>query len=312
MSTPLVLRTSIGKYDHVQALRDGTVGSERVRFDFVEVEPISAAFRRMLRDWEFDFCEMAFTTHAMAHAYEKPIVGLPIVLMRGFHHGALHCAKQSPLKGPADLAGKKVAVRAYSQTTGVWVRGILQSEYGLDAGDVTWVTLEDAHVREYVDPPNVMRAAEGKTLRSMLLAGEVDATLGLAKPDPNEVRTVIPDAEEAAFAWYRKTRIYPANHIVALKRELAARHPWLPTELYRLFAAAKQTARDRGQERKAAPAGSARARLMAMIGDDPLPYGATANRAPMELALKYAAQQKLIPRAYGLDELLVPELLAST
>jgi len=305
MSTPLVLRTVIGKYEQVAPLKSGAVGSDRVRLEFIEVEPLNTAFRRMLRDWEFDFCEMALTTHAMAHAFGKPIVGLPIVLHRGFHQGTLHCRKDASLQGPAELKGKRVGVRAYSQTTGVWVRGILQSEYGLDPAGVTWVTTEDAHVAEYQDPANVERAAAGKTLRSMLLAGEIAATIGLNNADPGEVRTVIPDADEAAARWYRKTHIYPANHIVALKTELARAHPWLPAELYRLFAEAKRQA-------KPAAASAGRARLEALVGGDLLPYGGKANRASMELLMRYAAEQKLIPRAYALEELIDPQLLATT
>jgi 4,5-dihydroxyphthalate decarboxylase len=309
MSTPLVLRSVLGKYDQVQPLKTGAVRSERVRLDFIEVEPIAGSFRRMLRDWEFDFCEMALTTLALARAFDKPVVGLPIVLHRGFHHSTLHCLQGSPLRAPADLKGKKVGVRAYSQTTGVWVRGILQSEYGLDHGAVTWVTTEDAHVAEYRDPPNGVRAASGKNLRSMLLAGEIDATIGLAQPDPKEVRTVIPDADEAAAAWYRKTGIYPSNHTAVVKSDIAAANPWLARELYRMVLAAKEQARAAA---KSVPPSAAQTRLLALVGDDALPYGMKANRASIELLMRFAVEQKLIPRAYRLDELFDPELTAST
>jgi 4,5-dihydroxyphthalate decarboxylase len=309
MSTPLVLRSVLGKYNEVQPLKNGSVRSDRVRLDFVEVEPIAGSFRRMLRDWEFDLCEMAITTHAMARAFEKPVIGLPIVLHRGFHHSTFNCLKSSPLKGPADLMGKKVGVRAYSQTTGVWVRGILKAEYGLDHADVTWVTMEDAHVAEYRDPPNVVRAAPGKTLRAMLLAGEIDATIGLAPADTNEVRTVIPNADEAAAAWYRKTGIYPSNHTVVLRSEHAAANPWLAGELYRMFVAAKEQARTAA---KSTPPSAAQTRLLALVGSDTLPYGMSANRASMEMLLRFAVEQKLIPRAYRLEELFDPALAVST
>ena len=115
----------------MRALKDGAVASDRVGFDFVEVEPVTRAFRRMVRTLEFDLCEIALTTHAQARAYGKPITALPVVLLRGLHHGALVCRRDSPLRGPADLAGKRIGVRAWSQTTGVWVRGILHDEYGI-------------------------------------------------------------------------------------------------------------------------------------------------------------------------------------
>ena len=309
MSTPLALRSVLGKYPEVQPLKSGAVRSDRLRLDFIEVEPIAGSFRRMLRDWEFDFCEMAITTLALARAFEKPIVALPIVLHRGFHHSTLQCLKRSPLGGPEDLRGKRVGVRAYSQTTGVWVRGILKSEYGLDHAEVTWVTTEDAHVAEYRDPANVVRAAPGKTLRGMLAADEIDAVIGLGGPDQGDLRTVIPDAEQAAADWYRKTGIYPANHTAVLKSELAAAHPWLMAELYGLMLSAKQQARAAGA---AAPGSPAQTRLLALVGGDALPYGMQANRASMELLLRYAVDQQLVPRVYALEELFDPALAAST
>jgi 4,5-dihydroxyphthalate decarboxylase len=306
MTPPITLRTAIGAYDHVRALKDGSIRSERVRFDFVEVEPITRAFRRMVRDLEFDICEMAIATHALAHAFGKPVTALPIVLSSGFHHGALVCPLGSTLRGPADLRGRRVAVRAYSQTTGVWVRGILRSEYGLAISDITTVTEEDAHVADYRDPAHVVRAAPGKTLRGMLLAGEVDAAIALRPADPKEVRAVIPNAEEQAAAWYRNTGVYPINHIVSAQTALLREHPWLGPELYALFSAAKARAQP-----QAPPASSAKARLLALVGDDPLPYGIARNRAAIEMLLRLTAVQQLTPRVYGVEELFDAGTLAT-
>ncbi|MBI3709516.1 MAG: hypothetical protein HY246_17825 [Proteobacteria bacterium] len=303
MASPLVLRTAIGKYPYVQALKDGSVHSDRVRLEYVEVEPLNQAFRRLLRDGEFDVCEMALTTHALAHAFGKPYTAIPIILHRNFHHGAIACAKNAPLRGPSDLSGRRVGVRAYSQTTGVWVRGILQHEYGVDVGSITWVTTEDAHVAEYRDPPNVERAAEGKGLRTMLLAGEIDAAIGLRQEDPNEVRKVIPDTDAAAASWYRKTGIYPANHAVVIKNDLLAKHPWLGTELMTMFAESKRQAQK-------TPVSAAEARLKALVGDDPHPYGLAANRKPIEMVLAFSTEQKLTPRAYKIEELFDAKSLA--
>jgi 4,5-dihydroxyphthalate decarboxylase len=294
MVAPVVLRTALGKSPLVRALKEGAVASDRVRFDFIEVEPVTRAFRRMTREMEFDLCEIALTTHAQARAYGKPITALPVVLLRGFHHGALICRRGSALRGPADLVGKRIGVRAWSQTTGVWVRGILQDEYGVAPDAMTWMTEEDAHVQEFADPSFVTRIAAGQNLRTMLLAGEIDAAVALAGLDPEQIRTVIPDADAAAAAWYRKTGAYPVNHVVVVKDELLGEYPWLAAELMRLFVASKQ--------RAPAPAPSS---LTARVGDDPEPYGIAENRPAIELLMRYAAQQKLIPRAYGVDELFV-------
>jgi 4,5-dihydroxyphthalate decarboxylase len=312
MSAPLPLRVSIGNYPYVQPLKDGSVKSDRLKLTFIDVDPLNETFRRMIRDHEFDVSEMALTTHAMAHAFNKRLIGLPIILHRNFHHAALLCLKGSPLKNPADLAGRKVAVRAYSQTTGVWIRGVLETEYGLDIDSVTWITTEDAHVKEYQDPPNVVRAAPGKSLKSMLFDGEVDAAIGLRQADPAQVRTVIPDADQAAAAWYRKTGIYPANHAVSMWTDLAVEHPWLGAELSSLFVAAKAHARKTGLIKAVAyPATPQQLWLRDLVGDEPYPYGLDANRLPIETLVKFAARQKLIPRAYRIDELFDTNIAAA-
>ena len=285
------LKSAVANYPHVAALKSGAVRSDEIGFDWVPVEPITRAFRRQVRDMEYDLCEIALTTLAQARAYDKPITGVPAVVMRGFHHAALVCPKESPLRGPQDLVGKRVGVRAFSQTTGVWLRGILLDEYGVDHRDITWVTEEDAHVREYVDPPNVVRIAPGQDLRAMLLAGEIDAGIALIGLDASKVRTVIPDAEAAASAWYRKTGAYPVNHVVCL-RDALLEHAG---GVFDLFARAKA----------AASAPSAEERFRALIGGDPLPYGREANRAGIELCLRYAAEQGLAPRVYRPEELFV-------
>jgi 4,5-dihydroxyphthalate decarboxylase len=284
MAAPLILRTALGKSPLVRALKEGAVTSDRLGFDFVEVEPVTRAFRRMVRTLEFDLCEIALTTHAQARAYGKPITALPVVLLRGLHHGALICRRDSSVRGPADLAGRRIGVRAWSQTTGVWVRGILQDEYGIAPASMTWVTEEDAHVQEFHDPPFVERIAAGQDLRAMLLAGDIDAAVALAGIDAAQVRTVIPDADAAAVAWSRRTGAYPINHVVVVKDALLAAHPWLAEELMRLFAASRERA------------------------DDATPYGIAANRPAIDLLMRYAAEQGLIPRAYGIDELFAANL----
>jgi len=279
MTTPVTLRTALGKSPQVRALKDGTITSDRVHFDFVEVDPVTRAFRRMTRAMEFDLCEIALTTHAQARAYGKPITALPVVLLHGLHHGALICRRDSPLRGPADLVGTRIGVRAWSQTTGVWVRGILQDDYGIAPDSMTWVTEEDAHVQEFTDPPFVQRMAAGNDLRAMLLSGEIDAAVALAGLDPSQIRTVIPDADAVAAAWQSKTGVSPINHVVVVKDALLAAHPWLADELMRLFNASKAAAHET------------------------VPYGIEANRPAIAMLMRYAAEQKLIPRAYGIDEL---------
>lgn len=292
MTETITLRTAFANYPHVRALKDGTVPSERVRFDFEDVPVITRAFRRMVRTLDFDLCEIALTTLAQAHAFGKPIKALPIVVMRGFHHAALVCPVRSSIAGPRDLRGKKIGVRAWSQTTGVWLRGIMLDEYGVDHRDITWVTEEDAHVLEYRDPPKVVRIAPGQDLKAMLLAGEIDAGIALAGVAPAAVRPVIADPMAAAAAWFGKTGAYPVNHLLCVKTALVEAAPWLAAELMRLFVAAKAAATEP----------SAEARFAGIVGKDVLPYGLEANRTGIELCLRYAAEQGLVPRVYAVGE----------
>ncbi|MGE0420087.1 MAG: ABC transporter substrate-binding protein [Acetobacteraceae bacterium] len=291
----ITLKAALANYPHVAALKQGRVGSDRVQFTWEEVEPITRAFRRQVRTGDFDLCEIALTTHAQAVAYGKPIRALPIVVMRGFHHAALVCRGDSAIRGAADLVGRRVGVRAFSQTTGIWIRGILLDEYGVDHRRISWVTAEDAHVQEYPDPPNVVRIAPGQDLPSMLMNGEIDAGIALTGLDVAAVRPVIPDAEAAAAAWYRRTGAYPVNHIVCVKTALLQAHPWLAGELFRMFSAAKV----------AADTPSAEARFAPIVGDDVLPYGLDANRVGVEMCLGYAAEQGLVPLVYRPEDLFV-------
>jgi 4,5-dihydroxyphthalate decarboxylase len=285
VAAPITLRTAIAPYPHVRALRDGRVSSRRVRFAWEEVEPITRAFRGMARSLEFDLCEMAVTTLAQAIAWRKAVTGLSVVLMRGFHHGALVCPVGSRLTGPVELAGGRVGVRAWSQTTGVWVRGILQHEYAVEPGAITWITEEDAHVAEFTDPPIVARAAE--PVLALFRAGRIDAGIALRGLGTGEARPVITDAGQAAAAWFGRTGIYPVNHALCVRRPLLDDYPWLAAELLALFAAARDAARPEPDP----------------IAGEALPYGLQANRRSIEMLAGYAAEQELIPRAYAAEEI---------
>src|SRR5262245_54389282 len=153
-----VLRAAIGKYPHTAALLEGRISSDLLRLDFADIAPINRAFAPMLREHRFDVSEIAIASFLQAKAYGKPFVLLPVVLPARYQEPALLCLSGSAIRGPADLAGRRVGVRAYSQTTGVWLRGILADAYGVEAKAVRWVTFEDAHVAEYRDPPWVERA----------------------------------------------------------------------------------------------------------------------------------------------------------
>ena len=183
--------------------------------------------RRMCRGLEFDICEMAFTTYVCARAAGLPFTAIPLFVTRNFHHWAIFYNEKSGIRTPKDLEGRKVGVnRGYTVTTGLWARGILQSEYGVDLNKITWVPTDDEHVLGFQYPPNVDNSYRGKPMKELLLSGVVDAALGEVGVEAPEIKPLIPDARNAAFDYFRKTGIYPINHGVVVKNSVLKENPW--------------------------------------------------------------------------------------
>src|SRR5262245_4517762 len=175
LSDRVHLTIAVAEYPHTSAVRSGSIPIEGVEPEIVTVHPQIAAFRRMVRQVEFDVCELAPTTYIIARAYGAPFVALPIFVQRRFHHAGLLVRPDAGIRTPKDLEGKKVGVRAYSVTTGVWTRGILIDEFGLDASKVTWVVDDEEHVTQLRLPANVVHAPEGTSLADMMASGELAA-----------------------------------------------------------------------------------------------------------------------------------------
>ena len=199
------LSVCLGTYPHTRALKKGDIKSERVVLNFTEIDPINKAFRMMAREQKFDVSEMAIVSYLQAKAYGKPLVLMPATMLGRFQHGAMLYNSERGTVRPQDLPGRRVGVRAFTQTTGVWLRGILSKDYGLDLGKVQWVTFEDAHLAEYSDPPGVERVT-GKDMTKMLLEGELDAAIygGVMPTDPR-LKSVIADPEAVGKTGTRST-----------------------------------------------------------------------------------------------------------
>ena len=284
---PVTLRVAIGDYPHTLPLKRGEVTSPMLTLDFVDVKPMHLAFKPMVREHAFDVSELALVTYLQAKAYDKGLTLLPAAMLGRFQHNTcLYNSERGTLR-PADLAGKRIGVRSYSQTTGTWIRGIVANDYGVDLGGVQWVTFEDGHVVEAKDPDDVIRAQPGQDMTKMLLAGELDAAIyGAAMPDDPKLLSVIPDPDTAARAWHARHGVVPVNHMVVVTDALAKSQPQVVAELYRLLEEGKRIS---GQPRP----GSV----------DTIPFGREANRPCLALLLSYAAQQNLIPRPMTVDDL---------
>jgi ABC-type nitrate/sulfonate/bicarbonate transport system substrate-binding protein len=304
----LKLKTVTRTQGNNRALKDGTVKPKTCVFDFEEVDPIIAAFRRMVRGNEFDICEMAITTYICAKAHGKPMTAIPVFIVRAFHHGAILVDAKSGISNPKDLEGKRVGVnRGYTVTTGVWARGVLQDEYGVDLSKITWVLSGDEHVAEYRPPANVVPIESGKKIEDMLAAGELAAAIGIDAKSPG-VKPLIPNALEAGLAALRQRGHYPINHTIVIKDELLAAHPDLGADVFDAFARSKRLYLERlkaGQIEKPTDVDEVHRRVMEITGD-PLPYGIEPNRKVLEELIGHALRQGIVSKPVAVDELFDP------
>jgi 4,5-dihydroxyphthalate decarboxylase len=222
---------------------EGLLAAPPPGFALEAVSPISRAFAPMLREARYDVSEMAIASFLMARAAAVPVVLLPCVLAARAQEGSLLCRADAPWRGPEDLRGQRVGVRAYSQTTGMWLRGVLAERHGLAAGDVRWITFEDAHVSGFADPPFCTRAPDGASLEAMLRAGEIAAAIfGNDAPQDAALRPVFPDAAGAGEAFRAAHGFTPVNHLLVARTDVAATRA---DDIARLLAALGPTATTR-------------------------------------------------------------------
>jgi 4,5-dihydroxyphthalate decarboxylase len=317
------LKIAIATYGHTRALKSGEVSIKGVNPQFIEVVPIIGAFRRMVRDLEFDICEMAPTTYMIARARGAPYIALPIFLMRRFHHGGFVVRPDANITTPKELEGKRVGVRAYSVTTGVWTRGIFVNEYGLDSSRVFWVVDDEEHVTSLKLPQNVVHAPPGKSLQNMMASGEIQAGFtgpaGVGRAGPpiggwDKVSQTMPadaypeliaNAEKAESEWFHRTGIFPIHGLIVVKDEHMKHYPWLARSLMDAFVAAKKPYLESIKLGRGDTAEDKRYRGFLSLMSDPLPYGISPNRASIEALVTYSLQQELISSRPQLDRIFI-------
>jgi len=305
----MLLKTVTRTQGNNKALKDGAVKMPDFQFDFVEVDPLIDAFRRMVRGLEFDVSEMALTTYITAREHGKKMTALPVFLVRAFHHGAILHNVNSGIRTPRDLEGRRVGVnRGYTVTTGVWARSVLQNEYGVDLKKVTWVLSGDEHVAEFRPPANVVPMEKGRKMADLLASGELGAAINVETDSP-DVKPLIPNAKEAGFAALKSRGHYPINHTVVVKDELLEKNPKLAREVFEAFAEAKRLYVEKlrsGQIEKPTAADEVHRRVMEITGGDPLPYGIEPNRRTLEELISSAVEQGILSRAPKIEELFAP------
>src|SRR4051812_5353881 len=278
MSTK-TMKTLLGDHAVTRAFRSGEVSSPDLAFEFADVKTAHTAFKRVVRDLEFDLAELAIVTFLLAKAHGKPLKLLPAVVLARFQHAHLVHNVERPVRNLKDLEKKRVGMRSYSVTTATWVRGILADDYGVDLGKVSWVTFEDPHVAEFRDPPNAERMPAGKDLMAMLLAGEIDAAIVAAPSQDPRIQPLIPDPAGAAKAWQKRTgAAIQINHMMAVRNDVSKE---TSSGIYDLLV----------QSRKAAG------------NPETNPFGIEENRRNLEAAIDCVYRQKMIPRRFTVEEL---------
>jgi 4,5-dihydroxyphthalate decarboxylase len=287
MPEKLKLYTLLGDYPNTAALKKSEVTSGLVDFEFADVKVSNTAFKPLVREAKFDLGELAIVTYLQAKAYGKPYALIPAtVLGRGQHHTIAYNPERGRLRA-SDLTGKRVGVRAYTQTTGAWVRGFLADDYKVDPAKIHWITFEDPHLAEYKDPHFVARAPEGKTMVQMLIDGELDAAIVGDKLPDARLAPLIDDADAAARKWAETHGGVPINHMMVVRNAIAGSRPDVVKEVFRALR----------ESRRTAPPPADGGVL------DPWRFGVEPNRRSLEIIIDYSFRQKLIPRPFSVDEL---------
>jgi 4,5-dihydroxyphthalate decarboxylase len=279
--------------------------NDDIQLEYPEFDNILVAARRMVRELAFDICEMPVTTYLCARAHKKRFTAIPVFITRNFHHAAIFHDTKSGIRHPRDLEGRTVGVnRGYTVTTGVWARGVLQNEYGVNLDKVRWAATDDEHVAEFELPPNANYLFKGRKIGDLFETGDIDAAVGAFGAAPAGVEPLIPDAVEAGFAAYRKTGIYPVNHTIVVRDDLLEEYPGLAADLFDALTESKGAyygALDRSGELSEEDALTVQ--LETGLAGDPFPYGIEPNSRALDALAQMAVDQHITPRRFEVEEL---------
>ncbi|MGB3483557.1 MAG: ABC transporter substrate-binding protein [Mycobacterium sp.] len=302
--TKPTLRTLTRTQGNNAALKRGEVQIDSATLKFEEVDPLVRGFRRMVRGLDFDVSEMALTTYLTAREHGVEFTALPIFLVRGFHHAAIAYNTTSDIRSPRDLEGRQVGVnRGYTVTSGVWARGILAEEHGVQLDSVTWAPFGDEHVADYRPPANV-RAIEGGNLTEMLTSGGIAAAVGAEIEHP-DVAHLIPDPGQAAVTALAERGFYPINHLVVVKNSVLDQFPSVAVDLFNAFAESKLRYVEQlrsGAVETLTSTDQMYLRVAEVTGGDPLPYGIEPNRGMLTQLVEFATAQGILRNPVDIDE----------
>ncbi len=315
MSQSLSLTLACGDYEITRPLIEGAVKPDGSELNVLTAMDSTTRHWRFLRNREFDVAEVSASSYLIARDQGQPLRAIPVFLHRRFRHGFAFVNTGKGIKTPADLIGRKVGVKSFQVTAILWLRGILDHEYGVPHKSIEWVTEFDEDV-EFTPPPGlkISRVPHAKSLETMLAEGEIDALFdaylikAITEKDPRVAR-LFPDYKREEIAYVKKTGIFPIMHVLGIRQEIVDRHPWVPINLYQAFTRAKAMAMKRMENPRIVPLAwyrEAWEEQEAILGKDPWAYGMTEqNRKTLETLAGYSHEQGLIRRQPSLDELFL-------
>lgn len=310
MIKPLSLSLACGAYDRVRPLLDGQVPLDGLAIHHVPLT-VPEMFFRTARYQEFDVAEFSLSSYLTSlQSEEPPFIAIPVFLSRAFRHGSVYVSAASGIERPKDLEGKRVGVTEYGTTASVWIRGMLADEYDVDPTRISWFSLREEKLsagRQGI----TLHSLPNEKLDALLERGAIDATLGSFKVAGKGVRRLFPNYRELEIDYYRRTRIFPIMHLLAIKRTVYEEHPWVARTLYKAFSQARELCLQEFEQT------SVPAVMMPwinyyldeqreLLGADVWTYGIEANRVVLETFARYMHRQGLISRLVGVEEMFAP------
>jgi len=319
----LDLTLACGDYDRMRALHTGVVKPQGVELRVLSLEP-EEMFFRMARFREFDVSELSLSTYTVLRGRGEPLVAIPVFPSSMFRHSSIFVRDDAGIREPKDVVGKRIGIPKYHMTAAVWIRGMLEDEYGVAPKDIFWFEGgEGARVKEVdvtlpSDVPHQL-VPDGKNLGEMVAAGELDGYIGARRPPAyftGRVRRLFPDYRRVERDYYQRTGIFPIMHTVVMREELAREHPWLPRSLYNAFVESKRLAYQRLDFTAALPISlpwvvAEFEETRELMGDDPFPYGVARNRKTVEILSRYTFRQGLAPRRLTAEDMFCASTLGT-
>jgi 4,5-dihydroxyphthalate decarboxylase len=320
MTAQIPLTLACGDYDRTRAIKDGRVQVEGCAVTYLPLEP-EEIFHRAFKHQEFDVCELSFSSYLRTvDAGTSPYTGIPAFVSRIFRHSGIYIRTDRSIRAPADLKGRLIGLPEYQITAVVWLRGLMQDEYGVKPTDIRWRQggIEEPGRTERtplkpIPGLDLKPIPPAKTLSAMLEEGELDAMFSARAPScftrgAANVGRLFPDYRSVEKEYYRKTGMFPIMHLMGIKRDIAERHPWLPASLYKAFCQAKSFAMRDVREVNALPITlpwlvAEAEETGKLMGEDFWRYGVHENAAEIEALTRYSYEQGLVERKLRVEDL---------